>query len=104
MTHRLPNRINGYMYLLVAVTLLGLIPARSLASSPPSRTPHGSGNTNPAVPRNCLTQDQMRGDQNPGVVHPPCSKPYGLTYGEWSAKWWQWVYSIPVGTNPQLQG
>jgi hypothetical protein len=23
------------------------------------------------------------------------SKPYGLTYGEWTAKWWQWVYLIP---------
>jgi hypothetical protein len=27
-----------------------------------------------------------------------------MTYGEWSAKWWQWVYSIPLETNPQFQG
>jgi hypothetical protein len=23
-----------------------------------------------------------------------------LSYGEWSAKWWQWVLSIPKETNP----
>ncbi|MFL6315848.1 MAG: hypothetical protein ACJ73C_03785 [Nitrososphaeraceae archaeon] len=28
------------------------------------------------------------------------SKPYGLTYGEWTAKWWQWGYSIPKIINP----
>jgi hypothetical protein len=28
------------------------------------------------------------------------SKPYGVTYGEWTAKWWQWVYSIPRNVNP----
>jgi hypothetical protein len=28
------------------------------------------------------------------------SKPYGLTYGEWTAKWWKWAYSIPKNVNP----
>lgn len=28
------------------------------------------------------------------------SKPYGLSYGEWTAKWWQWIYSIPETDNP----
>lgn len=27
-------------------------------------------------------------------------KPYGLTYGHWTIKWWQWVWSIPDSTNP----
>jgi hypothetical protein len=35
----------------------------------------------------------------PGV-YPPDSKPYGLTYGEWTAKWWQWAYSMPEALNP----
>lgn len=40
-------------------------------------------------------------DENPNPsVLPPDSKPYGLTYGEWSAKWWQWAYSIPLSENP----
>src|SRR6476659_4355633 len=28
------------------------------------------------------------------------SKPYGLSYGEWTAKWWQWLYSIQREVNP----
>jgi hypothetical protein len=35
-----------------------------------------------------------------GGVYPPNSTPYGLTYGEWTAKWWQWVYSMPETVNP----
>jgi hypothetical protein len=34
------------------------------------------------------------------IVHPPESKPYGISLGEWGAIWWQWVFSIPVSTNP----
>src|SRR5215472_11802577 len=41
--------------------------------------------------------------QNSGfTVFAPNSKPYGLTIGEWSARWWEWVLSIPPGSNPQL--
>jgi len=40
-------------------------------------------------------------NDNPGVL-PPQSHPYGLTYGEWSAKWWQFVFSIPGPHNPLL--
>ena len=28
------------------------------------------------------------------------SKPFGLAYSEWTAKWWQWAYSIPKDVNP----
>jgi hypothetical protein len=33
-------------------------------------------------------------------LFPPSSKPYGSTYGDWTAKWWQWAYSIPKERNP----
>jgi hypothetical protein len=36
---------------------------------------------------------------NPGVL-PPQSHPFGLTYSEWSARWWQWDLSIPVHNPP----
>ena len=32
-------------------------------------------------------------------VFSPDSKPYGMTYGEWSVKWWQWIESIPKEHN-----
>jgi len=27
---------------------------------------------------------------------------FGQTYGEWSARWWQWAFSIPAAVNPVL--
>ena len=30
----------------------------------------------------------------------PDSKPYGLSYGQWTVKWWQWLVAIPASTNP----
>jgi hypothetical protein len=38
---------------------------------------------------------------NPAIF-PRDSQPYGLTYGEWTAKWWQWAHSIPTANNPML--
>jgi hypothetical protein len=34
------------------------------------------------------------------TIYQPSSKPYGLSYGEWTAKWWQWIISIPNQNNP----
>src|SRR6476620_9029431 len=34
------------------------------------------------------------GNPNPGVL-PPNSHPHGLTYGEWSARWWQYAVAVP---------
>jgi hypothetical protein len=28
------------------------------------------------------------------------SAPFGMTYGDWSAAWWQWAYSLPVDGHP----
>ncbi|MGE0826167.1 MAG: hypothetical protein AB7G75_17055 [Candidatus Binatia bacterium] len=39
------------------------------------------------------------GNANPRII-PPHAKAHGMTYGEWSAKWWQWAYSLPVDQNP----
>ena len=33
-------------------------------------------------------------------VSPVNSNPYGLSYGEWSARQWQWVFSLPVDAHP----
>jgi hypothetical protein len=36
---------------------------------------------------------------NPGVLTPN-SKSYGMSYQEWSARWWQWAVSMPLDHNP----
>src|SRR5262249_39140054 len=38
---------------------------------------------------------------NPEVVQPN-SNEFGNTYGEWSARWVQWLFSIPEDKNPAL--
>jgi hypothetical protein len=35
-------------------------------------------------------------------VYSVTSKPYGLSYSNWTAKWWQWLTSIPQPDNPAL--
>lgn len=38
--------------------------------------------------------------QNGIDVYSPDSKPFGLSYSDWTAKWWQWGLSIPKDVNP----
>lgn len=33
-------------------------------------------------------------------TYPPDSKPFGKSYGEWSAEWWKWLNGIPADRNP----
>ena len=35
-------------------------------------------------------------------VFPPNSEPFGLTYGEWGAKFWQWAFSLPATHHPSF--
>ena len=34
------------------------------------------------------------------LVFEPDSSPFNLTYADWTAKWWQWAYSIPKNIHP----
>ena len=36
------------------------------------------------------------------VVVSPNSLPRGLSYEQWTAKWWQWAWSVPAAHNPIL--
>jgi len=33
-------------------------------------------------------------------LYAPDSKPFGRTYAEWTARWWQWILSIAKTENP----
>ncbi len=44
----------------------------------------------------------IRGAQADEQIIPINTNAYGNTYGEWSARWWQWLLSIPSATNPNL--
>src|SRR4051812_21267521 len=32
----------------------------------------------------------------------PNAHPYGQSYGQWAADWWQWALAQPAATNPLL--
>ena len=49
----------------------------------PSQLAHAQNNVSPNI-----------------LVFPADSKPYGKSYAEWSAIWWQWLLSIPKDTSP----
>lgn len=38
-------------------------------------------------------------NENPRII-PPQARPYGKSYGEWSAAWWQWGLGFPTPNNP----
>lgn len=42
------------------------------------------------------------GDSRRPPALPPDAHPYGQSYSEWAADWWQWVLTQPVATNPVL--
>ena len=46
-----------------------------------------------------IPANSFSANPNPKVF-PPHSVAYGMTYGEWSARWWQWAVSMPVDHNP----
>ena len=37
---------------------------------------------------------------NNSELFTPESIPFGLTYNEWTTRWWQWAYSIPSDVHP----
>lgn len=34
------------------------------------------------------------------IIVPPDARPFGMTMGEWSARWWQWVFMQPADRSP----
>jgi len=35
-------------------------------------------------------------------IYPPHSHPYGKSYGEWAAEFWQWAFALPLEGHPFL--
>ena len=48
-----------------------------------------------------ISTPQAQPNGNPGVI-PPNARPYGLTYAQWSAKFLQWGFALPVEGHPFL--
>lgn len=44
--------------------------------------------------------DGGAGIQSDDGVFPPDSRPYGRSYAQWAANWWQWSMGIPTARSP----
>lgn len=51
------------------------------------------------VPAVFADASNAHGHSNPKIF-PPDEPVFGMTYGEWAAKWWQWEFSLPTSVNP----
>jgi hypothetical protein len=51
-------------------------------------------------PITALTNTAIADSINPGVFSKD-SSPYGVPYGKWLAKWWNWTFSIPAAQHPR---
>jgi len=47
----------------------------------------------------CPGNDDDDDDAGGIFVHPVDSDPFGVSYAEWSVRWWEWVLSIPYETD-----
>jgi len=47
-----------------------------------------------------LSTFSLAADDSHPAVFSPDSKPLGQSYRQWSAEWWQFVFSIPLSANP----
>jgi len=50
-----------------------------------------------------LTTPAAANTSAPARVIPPSAHPFGASYGEWSAGWWEWALSLPATDHPLLQ-
>jgi hypothetical protein len=69
------------------VTLLALSCSMALLAPAPSRAEDASPVASPTT--------------GPSVL-PPDVPAYRLTYGEWAARHWQWLLSLPMAINPNI--
>jgi hypothetical protein len=47
-----------------------------------------------------LSPGALAGSADKAKVFPPNARPYGKSYGEWTATWWPWAFAQPAATNP----
>jgi hypothetical protein len=69
--------------LLLPLLAAGITIVPSVGRSGPNLAPSANANANPRV-------------------LPPDSNPYGKSYSEWAASFWQWAFSLPLDGHPFL--
>ena len=87
------GRNNACMYMIAIATttiVLGSIPIYYPSQLQAAFAQNSSATTNPV--NNSNTSSTM--------AFQPDTIQYSLPYSDWTAKWWQWLYSVPENRNP----
>ena len=45
---------------------------------------------------------ETAGDDHDVSFFTPAQNPYGMTFVEWTIRWWEWALSVPIAFNPVL--
>src|SRR5437868_1105498 len=69
---------------LAATAVVGLLTTPSFAAVAGTKVSPAAANANANTP----------------PILPVQSKPYGKSYGEWSAEFWKWEFSLPINQHP----
>lgn len=77
---------------------------KTYSLDPQTRVPH-RGSAWPALLGLALlaataTPSSAQGNWGNPAVLPPASHPFGATYAEWAARYWQWAHSLPSTATP----
>ncbi|MDI1442711.1 hypothetical protein [Polyangium sp. 6x1] len=77
-------------------TPIDVVPAEAMALSALSAPSSAEGAKAP----------ETHAKKGPGhnLLFPRQAHPFGASYEDWAAAWWQWALSIPVDENPMLDG
>jgi hypothetical protein len=84
------------LLLVVQITVLFLVSVFLIGSLHPLHAQTGNNTSGPST----ILHTLKNGAPKSVELFPLNSKPYNLTLGEWTARWWQWGYSIPKSINP----
>jgi hypothetical protein len=74
-----------------AAVIIASIAAYYASQQQAAVAPIGSNAINPASNRSMSSAP---------TPFPVDTRQYDLSYGDWTARWWQWLYSIPEDRNP----
>jgi hypothetical protein len=72
----------------------------SISFAQPSNNINSSSNSSSSSSGSSISNSSNKKHNETQGIFGVTSSPYGLTYAEWTAKWWQWAYSIPKNINP----
>lgn len=80
--------------------IAGVVVFSYYSSIPAAAFDNSSSDINKGDSSSSIIVDSSSINSTIPTAFPPETNQYGLTYGEWTARWWQWALSIPEDKNP----